>query len=143
MAIYSGRNSHPWRIYLPPKGGVGSFICDSQIDEKTMNRKIQQEYKHRANILKALANPTRLFVIDELAKHGELCVCELTEKVGTDMSTVSRHLARLREVGIIEDEKRGLNVYYRLCFPCLADVFNCIEGNCGATSELGLRQESV
>ena len=54
-----------------------------------------------------MAHPTRLFIVDELARSGERCVCELTEMVGVDMSTVSRHLAMLKNAGIIEDEKRG------------------------------------
>ena len=52
-------------------------------------------YAARATIVKALAHPTRLFVVDELSRHGRRCVCELTEMIGADMSTVSRHLAIL------------------------------------------------
>ena len=77
-----------------------------------MDAKTQAKYEARAKIIKAMAHPTRLFIVDELARHGERCVCELTELVGVDMSTVSRHLAMLKNAGIIEDEKRGAQVYY-------------------------------
>ena len=78
-------------------------------------------------IIKAMAHPTRLFIVDELAKNGERCVCELTEMVGVDMSTVSRHLSILKGAGIVEDDKRGAQVYYRLRIKCVLNFFGCVE----------------
>ena len=92
-----------------------------------MTAKEKAKYEARAKIMKALAHPARLLLVDELTKHGERCVCDLTEVVGTDMSTVSRHLALLRDAGIIEDEKRGQMVFYRLRVKCLTSLFSCIE----------------
>jgi DNA-binding transcriptional ArsR family regulator len=92
-----------------------------------MDAKTQAKYEARAKIVKAMAHPTRLFIVDELAKNGERCVCELTDLVGVDMSTVSRHLAMLKNAGMIEDDKRGVSVYYRLRCPCVTDFFDCIE----------------
>ena len=76
--------------------------------------------------MKALAHPTRLFIIDELAKR-ERCVCELRDMIGADVSTVSRHLSVLKEAGVVEDEKRGLQVWYRLRVPCILNFFGCVE----------------
>jgi len=81
----------------------------------------------RAKIIKALAHPTRLLIVDELAEHGERCVCELTELVGCEMSTVSRHLAQLRDAGIVEVERRGQMMFYRNRVKCLLQFFDCIE----------------
>jgi DNA-binding transcriptional ArsR family regulator len=92
-----------------------------------VDAKTQAKYEARAKIIKSMAHPTRLFIVDELARTGERCVCELTEMVGVDMSTVSRHLAMLKNVGIIEDEKRGSQVYYRLRCRCATDFFECVE----------------
>ena len=92
-----------------------------------MDIKTQAKYEARAKIIKAMAHPTRLVIVDELARTGERCVCELTEMVGVDMSTVSRHLAMLKNVGIIEDEKRGSQVYYSLRCRCATDFFECVE----------------
>ncbi|MBN2216659.1 MAG: helix-turn-helix transcriptional regulator [Pirellulales bacterium] len=92
-----------------------------------MNAKQQAKYEARARIIKALAHPTRLFIVDELSKHDQRCVCELTEMIGADMSTVSRHLSLLKNAGIIEDEKRGAMVYYRLRMGCVLKFFDCIE----------------
>ena len=83
-------------------------------------------YKRRAEILKAMAHPSRLRMLEGL-EAGELCVCELQRLVGSDMSTISKHLSVMRAAGLVEDEKRGLQVYYRLRVPCIRSFFSCIE----------------
>ncbi|HBO45386.1 MAG TPA: transcriptional regulator [Planctomycetaceae bacterium] len=102
-----------------------------------MDSKTQARYEARAKIVKAMAHPARLFIVDELMKNGERCVCELTEMVGSDMSTVSRHLALLRSAGLVEDEKRGAMVFYRLRVKCVLNFFDCIESvmECNAKSQ--------
>ncbi len=91
-----------------------------------MDKKTQARFEARAQIIKAMAHPTRLFIVDELSRH-ERCVCELTEMVGADVSTVSKHLSLLRNVGIAEDEKRGSQVFYKLKMPCVLNFFSCVE----------------
>ena len=80
----------------------------------------------RAQILKALAHPTRLLFVEELGK-SERCVCELQRLVGLDMSTVSKHLSILKGVGLVDDEKRGNQVFYSLQTPCILRIFDCVE----------------
>ena len=92
-----------------------------------MNAKTLAKYEARARIIKALAHPARLLIVDELSQHGERCVCELTEMFGSDMSTVSRHLALLKGAGLVEDEKRGQMVFDRLRVQCILSFFDCIE----------------
>jgi DNA-binding transcriptional ArsR family regulator len=74
---------------------------------------------------------------DELSTAGERCVCELTGMIGSDMSTVSRHLAVLKGAGLVEDEKRGQMVFYRLRMKCILSFFDCIESvmACNAKSQ--------
>ncbi len=91
-----------------------------------MNQELLARYESRAAILKALAHPTRLFLVDELAR-GERCVCDLTGMVGADISTVSKHLSVLKQAGIVEDDKRGLQVFYSLRTPCVLNFFTCCE----------------
>lgn len=79
-----------------------------------------------ARVLKALAHPTRLLLVEELARKTR-CVCELRDAAGLDISTVSKHLALLRNAGIVEDEKRGLKVFYSLKTPCVLNFFKCVE----------------
>ena len=78
-----------------------------------MNNEITKKYKKRSEIIKALAHPTRLFIVDFLA-DGEKCVCKIVEQVGVDISTISKHLLVMKKAGLIESEKRGLNVYYKI-----------------------------
>jgi len=73
-----------------------------------------------------LAHSTRLFIVDELSR-GERCVCDLTEKIGADVSTVSKHLSVLKRAGIVCDDKRGVQVFYRLRVPCILNFFGCVE----------------
>jgi ArsR family transcriptional regulator len=91
-----------------------------------MTATAQTRYERQARIIKALAHPTRLFIVVELAR-GERCVCELTDLIGVEMPTVSRHLSLLKAAGILTDEKRGSLVYYRLRVPCVLNFFKCVE----------------
>jgi DNA-binding transcriptional ArsR family regulator len=91
-----------------------------------MNSKQQAIYKAKAKIVKAMSHPTRLFIIDELSK-GERCVCELKEMVGVDISTISKHLSLLKDAGLVDDDKRGTQVYYSLKCPCIMKFFQCVE----------------
>ena len=91
-----------------------------------MNADRQARYEARAKIIKGLAHPARLGIVDEL-RTTTRCVCEIQAVIGLDMSTVSKHLSVLKNAGIVQDEKRGAQVYYRLRCPCVLDFFDCAE----------------
>jgi DNA-binding transcriptional ArsR family regulator len=91
-----------------------------------MSTSIPQRRKQRAAVFKALGHPARLQIVEELM-GGERCVCELVEAVGSGWSTVSRHLAVLKAAGVLDDEKRGLQVFYRLALPCVASFTQCLD----------------
>ncbi len=99
-----------------------------------MDQKKQKLFDARAKIIKAMAHPTRLFIVDELSK-GEKCVCEITEMIDADISTVSKHLSVLKASGIIQDEKRGSQVYYSLKCSCILGFFSCVENVIKATAQ--------
>jgi ArsR family transcriptional regulator len=80
----------------------------------------------RAGILKALAHRSRIFIVDKLSEKPH-CVCELTELIGADTSTVSKHLSILKNAGIITDRKQGTTVFYSLEAPCLLRFISCVE----------------
>ncbi len=82
--------------------------------------------ERRAMILKALAHPSRLMMVEAIEK-GEKCVCDLQALVGSDMSTVSKHLSVLKRAGLVACEKRGLQVFYTLLSPCVMSFFACVE----------------
>lgn len=102
-----------------------------------MDTETHARYEARAKIVKAMAHASRLFIVDELSRNGEKCVCDLTEMIGADMSTVSRHLSVLKGAGLLRDEKRGQMVYYSLCVKCVLSFFDCIESvmECNAKSQ--------
>jgi len=66
------------------------------VSKQKLCGEVQAHMECRAKVMKALAHSSRLFIVDELSR-GERCVCELTEMIGADVSTVSKHLAVLRE----------------------------------------------
>ena len=81
-------------------------------------------FRMQAQVLKAMANESRLKIIDRLAR-GECSVGELTGLIGSDQSTVSKHLAVLRSHGIVRDRREGSVVYYKLLTPCVLNFFSC------------------
>ena len=92
-----------------------------------MDKKTQSLFEARAKIVKAMAHPTRLFIVDQLSRK-ELCVCEMTDMIGADTSTVSKHLSILKNAGIVSIDKRGAQVFYKLRVPCILNFFGCVEG---------------
>jgi ArsR family transcriptional regulator len=90
-----------------------------------MDKMDMARFEAQARIIKALAHPTRLLIVDELSRHSR-CVCELTAMAGVDASTMSKHLAILRGVGILGCEKKGLEVHYSLKTPCILRIFDCV-----------------
>jgi ArsR family transcriptional regulator len=94
--------------------------------DKAMNKKMRI-YEMRANILKAMAHPSRLMMIDAMNERGEICVCDLVDLVGSDQSTVSKHLSILKQAGLVEDRKEGQKAFYRLARPCVMNFFECVE----------------
>jgi ArsR family transcriptional regulator len=81
-------------------------------------------FRQQARVLKVLANKSRLQMIDRLSR-GECSVGELTVLVGSDPSTISKHLALLRAHGIVLDRREGNAVYYTLLTPCVMKFFAC------------------
>jgi DNA-binding transcriptional ArsR family regulator len=93
---------------------------------KETQKRTPAQFRAEAKVMKALAHPTRMFIVDELSR-GERCVCELTEMIGAEMPTVSRHLSLLKGAGLVEDEKRGAKIFYRLRVPCCLSFLKCVE----------------
>jgi DNA-binding transcriptional ArsR family regulator len=77
-------------------------------------------------IFKAITHPSWVLIIEELT-DGERCVCDLTEKIDADISTVSKHLSVMKNAGLVIDEKRANQVFYRLRVPCILKFFDCVE----------------
>ena len=89
-----------------------------------MKRDPDDHYRQQAQVLKALAHVSRLKIVDRLAR-GPCSVGDLTELVGSDRTTVSKHLAVLRAHGIVRDERAGNVVFYALRTACVTNFFDC------------------
>ena len=108
---------------------------------RKLEGRTKTQMEARAKVMKALAHPSRLFIVDELSR-GERCVCELTEMIGVDMSTVSKHLSLLKKTGVVLDERRGQQVFYRLRVPCILNFFGCVEAVLDEVGRCGLAEVS-
>ncbi len=91
----------------------------------------------RAKVIKALGHPTRIFMVQILAKES-LSVNELTQAVGADVSTVSKHLSVLKQAGILYNQKDGNKVLYTLICPCIMDFIHCIDDVIYQDAEKGI-----
>jgi len=80
----------------------------------------------RVRALKALAHPARLKMVEALGK-GERCVRDLRKLVGSDLSTVSRHLKILSAAGLLESRREGQWIFYSLAAPCVLDYLKCLD----------------
>jgi len=91
-----------------------------------MQKNNLEKYEAWAEILKAIANPIRIFIIEELQK-GEKSVSDFDGLLDIDISTISRHLSALKKVGVIESKKVGTQVFYKLKIPCAVNFLSCAQ----------------
>lgn len=91
-----------------------------------MTKNEQNRNRAVSTVFKALGHPSRVYIVEKL-KESDHCVCELSELIGVDMSTVSRHLSILKKAGIVKDRKEGTTVYYSLVCDCLSQMLSGVE----------------
>jgi ArsR family transcriptional regulator len=80
--------------------------------------------KARADLLKALAHPTRVLMLEALS-HGDRCVNDLRCLATTSQPTISRHLDKLKKAGIVTERRAGPKVLHHLDCPCMLQALNC------------------
>jgi DNA-binding transcriptional ArsR family regulator len=90
-----------------------------------LTEKNQLLFEKQAEIVKAIAHPLRIAIVDFL-KDGEQCVCDIAEHVGSERSNVSRHLSVMVKAGVLQCRKEGLKVIYKLKTPCILDFLSCV-----------------
>ena len=90
-----------------------------------LSRKKQLLFEKQAEIVKAMAHPLRIAILDFL-KEGEQCVFDIAQQIGSERSNVSRHLSVMVGAGVLEHRKEGLKVIYRLKTPCILEFFSCV-----------------
>ena len=103
-------------------------LCCSVVQQcaimKAMNT---EEFRARARIMKALSSPVRLMIVDQLSR-GERCMCELQPLFPMNKSTLSRHVAALKNVGIVSERREGVRCFLKLETPCILNIFDCAMG---------------
>ena len=92
--------------------------------------------KARADILKALAHPIRVLMLDALS-HGDRCVNELRRLAAVSQPTISRHLDRLKRAGIVTERRAGRRIMHHLACPCMLQALDC---TCGVLKSVKKRQ---
>ena len=97
---------------MPPD--TGSFYAYASLDADTLAfAPLRAAIVTSADVAKALGDPVRLQLVDLLRKHaGKVCVCELVPLFDIAQPTLSHHLKKLREAGIVDSERQGLWAYY-------------------------------
>ena len=102
----------------------GDYVAKLPNSMRSMKR--ADNVKTQARVIKAMAHPARLAMLHALA-DGERCVCDLRALVGSDMSTVSKHLSVMKKAGLVEARRDGLWMHYRLRVPCIMDFLDCVQ----------------
>jgi ArsR family transcriptional regulator len=97
-----------------------------------------EEAEIRSNIIRALAHPVRLMIVDIL-RDGEKPFSEINNVFQVDKSTVSKHLTVLKEAGIVSSRKDRHDMIYSLEVPCVIDFFGCVT----AVIENNIRRQQV
>lgn len=103
-----------------------------------------------ADVLKSLAQPTRLKIVDFL-RDGERCVCEIFPAIDEEQSNTSRHLTHMQTHGILSRRKEGVKIYYAVKHPEVLEIIDRttvivrreIELRSGLAAEAGFWQEGV
>jgi len=106
-------------------GPVETVACCSPLSREPLSAGQAEQI---APLLKALADPVRLRLLSIVASHagGEACVCDLTDRFELSQPTISHHLKVLHEAGLLDREKRGTWVYYRVRTAALIDLATLI-----------------
>jgi len=86
----------------------------------------KQKYERQAEILQVLAHPIRV-AIANLLRNGEVCVCNIAERIGAERPNVSRHLAIMLRSGVVQTRKEGLQVFYSLRTKQIARILDAVE----------------
>ncbi len=95
--------------------------------ESTVSLRINTEKLERAaHVLKAVAHPARISIVDLLDQCERLCVGDIQEKLGMEQALLSHHLINMRDKGILKTERSGKNIYYSLTDRTITKIIQCI-----------------
>jgi DNA-binding transcriptional ArsR family regulator len=96
-----------------------------EIENQTLLR--EDKLEKAAEMLKALAHPMRIAIVDLLKGENNLTVGDIFNKLGMEQAVASHHLRLLKDRNIVESERRGKNIYYHLKYERLSQILECIQ----------------
>ena len=97
----------------------------------------QENIKKMAKIFKALSDETRAKIAWALHQEGELCVCDISQIIGSSVATASHHLRLLHNMGLAKKRKKGRYVHYSLPCEHLQEIINIAHKHCEVTLSYG------
>lgn len=114
-------------LELTPVSSVSAVACCSPLTRGPLSHAQADQV---TPVLKAIADPVRLRLLSLVASHdqGEACVCDLNDAFELSQPTISHHLKQLHEAGLLQREKRGVWVYYRVNSAALGDLVALLGG---------------
>lgn len=104
-----------------------SYMKESPEAPESNTTLTSEELDFAAAILKAIAHPIRLAVVQILSKEERLSVNEICQRVGSEQSLTSHHLSNMKLKGILGSQREGQRVYYYLKLPALTNLLNCLD----------------
>jgi len=128
-----------WRAFEPPNGLAAVIVVTRYhrpmtIDQRALPTAVEGvESAPAATLFRSLSDPTRLAILRHLAAGGETRVVDLTASLGLAQSTVSAHMACLRDCGLVLGRPQGRQVFYSLSRPELLDLLGAAERLLAAT----------
>ena len=88
-----------------------------------------EKLERAANILKAIAHPMRIAILNHLEEKGMLTVTEIHKLLGIEQSTTSHHLGILKDKGVLGSKREGKNTYYFLKYDNISQILDCVSKN--------------
>jgi len=90
-----------------------------------MYKNITKEQENCSKIFKALGHPVRFYLVEKILKN-KICVCALANELDMSVPSISKHFSVLKNAGIVEEEREGNNIYYRIKSNCITDLLSSI-----------------
>ena len=94
------------------------------------NRIQKSKLEHATNMLKVIAHPVRLNMLDLLHRHKSLTVLDIQTELGLDQAIASQHLILMHDKGVLKSEKVGRNRYFSMAYPNMKHIVKCLEDCC-------------
>ena len=102
-------------------------MVNSSLNQQFQNKPLDEKgLENAANLLRGIAHPTRLAIVQLLMQQASCSVGELSKSLGVEMSLLSHHLGQMRMLGLLKTKREGKFVYYQIAEPQLYNMLDCV-----------------